>query len=55
MGFETLKNIIEFNKLQVEIDKQEEMYPAECPDCDWILKENAKGEKSCPMCGRTWR
>lgn len=52
MGYETLKNIIEENKLQVELEKQEAMNPTECPDCDWPqLRENSKGEKSCPICG----
>ena len=55
MGFETLKNIIEYNKLQEEIGKQEVMNPAECPDCAWTLNINNKGEKSCPICGRIWR
>ena len=55
MGFETLKNIIEFNKEQLEIEKQEELNPTECPYDAWTLKENSKGEKSCEICGRIWR
>jgi len=55
MGFETLKNIIEFNKQQAILDEQEAMNPTECPDCAWTLKENSKGEKSCEICGMVWR
>ena len=53
MGLETLKNIIEFNKEQAELDKQGN--PTVCPDCDWTLNVNSKGGKSCPICGRIWR
>ena len=55
MGFETLKNILDFNKEQEELDKQEAMYPTECPDCAWPLLENSKGQKTCPICERIWR
>ena len=54
MGFETLKNIIEFNKAQKPADK-EDVENNECPDCAWNLDINEKDEKSCPMCGRIWR
>ena len=52
---EVLKNIILENKEQIELEKQEAMNPTECPDCDWTLKVNSKGEKSCEICGRIWR
>lgn len=55
MGFETLKNIIEANKEQAILDKQEVMNPTECPDCAWTLSEDSHGHKSCPICGRIWR
>ncbi len=59
MGFETLKNILEANRIQAEVDKQEAMNPTERPWDAWPLDENSKGEKSCPICGRifngTWR
>jgi len=55
MGFETLKNIIDFNKQQEELGRQEEMNPTECPWDAWPLDINSKGAKSCPICGRVWR
>ncbi len=55
MGYETLKNIIEFNKEQIKIDDEIAQNPTECPDCVWELDTNSKGEKSCPICGRIWR
>ena len=59
MGFETLTNIIEANRIQAELDKEEAMNPTECPWDAWPLNENGKGEKSCPICGRifngVWR
>lgn len=55
MVYETLKNIIEANKIQAEIDKEEAMNPTECPNCVWELSVNSKDEKSCPICGRIWR
>jgi len=52
MGYETLKNIIEENK--EELEKRETMNPIKCPDCDFApLRENSKGQKLCPICG--WR
>ena len=54
MGYETLKNIIDFNKEQEEIGKEEAMNPTECPWDGWTLNENSKGEKSCPICGRVF-
>ena len=55
MGYETLQNIIDFNKEQEEIGKEEAMNPTECPDHAWPLDVNSKGEKSCPIDGRVWR
>ena len=55
MGFETLKNIIEENKIQIELDNQEAVNPIMCPE-DWReLDVNSKGGRSCPICGRIWR
>ena len=55
MGYETLKNMIDYNKEQEEIGKQEAMELTECPDHAWPLDVNSKGEKSCPIDGRIWR
>ena len=55
MGFETLKNILDFNKEQAILDEQEAMNPTMCPDDWWELDINSKGERSCPICGRIWR
>lgn len=55
MGFETLQNIINSNREQAILDEQEALSPTECPYDVWPLKENEKGEKSCPICGRIWR
>ncbi len=56
MGFETLKNIIDFNKEQAELHSQDEdLENNVCPDCAWELDVNSKDERSCPICGRVWR
>lgn len=55
MGFETLKNIIDYNREQEELAKQEAMNPTECEDCAWPLLEDKDGHKACPVCGRIWR
>ena len=53
MGFETLKNIIDWNKENIHpID--EDLENNMCPFCAWNLDINSKGEKSCPICGRIW-
>ena len=54
MSFETLKNIIDFNKAQPDGD-EEDIENNECPYDDWTLDINSKGVKSCPICGRIWR
>jgi rubrerythrin len=54
MGFQTIKDCIDFNKEEEERGKEEALKPTVCPDCDWILSENSKGERSCPICGRIW-
>ena len=53
MGFETLKNIIEFNRSQPDGD-EENIENNECPFCSWTLTENEKGYKSCEICGRIY-
>jgi ribosomal protein L37AE/L43A len=54
MGYETLKNIIDSNKEQAELEKQEIINPTQCPICAYtLIQENSKGEKSCEICG--WR
>jgi len=53
MSFETLKNIIDWNKEQEEIAREEEL--TECPYDAWPLQVNSKGDKSCEICGRVWR
>lgn len=55
MGFETLHNIIEWNKLQEEIGRVEKLYPTECPDDAWELDIDSDGHRSCPICERVWR
>lgn len=55
MGYETLKNMIDFNREQEEIGRQEAENPTECPDCAWPLNANSMGNKDCPICGRIWR
>ena len=55
MSFETLKNIIDYNKEQERLGKEEEQNPTECPYDAWELDVNSKGEKSCPICGRVWK
>lgn len=53
MSFETLKNIIDFNREQKPAD-EEDIENNECPFDAWPLKENEKGYKSCEICGRIW-
>ena len=55
MGFETLKNIIDFNKEQIRLDNEEAQNPTECPECAWPLNTNSMGNKACPICGMIWR
>jgi len=56
MGFETLKNIIDFNKEQTELHPiDEDLENNLCPYDDWPLNENSEGYKSCLICGRIWR
>jgi len=53
MSFEQLKNIIEFNREQETLAREEEI--TICPYCVWPLDVNSKGEKSCPICERYFR
>jgi len=50
MGYETLANMIKYNKEMEELGREEAMNPTECPICGGALDENAVGNKSCPMC-----
>jgi uncharacterized Zn finger protein (UPF0148 family) len=53
MGYETLKNIIDFNKAQPSIEA-EALAKNECPDCAYPLKVNSRGQKACPICERIY-
>jgi len=53
MGYETLKNMIAYNREQEELASQEEL--TECPYDIWPLDENESGQKSCSICGRIYR
>jgi len=56
MGFETLKNIIDFNKEQAELHQvDQELENDLCPYCAWELDINSKGERSCPICERIYK
>ena len=56
MGYETLKDIIDFNKEQARLHPQdEELENDNCPYDAWPLDINSKGEKSCPICGRIYK
>jgi len=56
MGFEQLKNIIDWNKENEAIHpKDEDLENNMCPYDYWPLNENSKGERSCPICGRIWK
>ncbi len=55
MGFETLKNIIDYNKEQAELHPQDEDFENNlCPYDAWPLDINSQGKKSCEICGRVW-
>jgi len=56
MGFETLKNIIDFNKEQAQLHPQDEdLENNTCPYDAWPLSVNSKNERDCPLCERTWK
>ncbi len=56
MGFETLKNIINYNKEQAALHQQDEDLENNlCPEDAWELDVNSKGERSCPICGRIYK
>ena len=56
MSFETLKNIIDFNKEQAELHPiDEDLENNMCPYDYWELDINSEGYRSCPICGRIWR
>ena len=54
MSFETLKNIIAFNKSQPSVE-EEALENNECPYDGFALKTNSKGERSCEFCGRIYK
>jgi len=55
MGFETLQNIINFNREQARLHPgDEDLENNLCPYCVWPLEENEKGYRSCPICGKIW-
>jgi hypothetical protein len=54
MGWETLKNIIEFNKAQKTVEEVA-LENNECPYDVWPLNVNSDGAKACPICGRIWK
>lgn len=56
MGFETLKNILDWNKAEREAHPQDEDLENNiCPYCAWQLAENSEGQKSCEVCGRIYK
>ena len=55
MGFETLKNIIDFNKEQAAAHPQDEDLENNlCPYDAWPLDIDSQGNKSCPICMSLW-
>ncbi len=55
MGFETLQNILNFNKEQPALHQvDQELENNLCPFDIWELDINSKGQRSCPICGRIW-
>ncbi len=56
MGFDTIKQCLDYNKGQEELGKLEKDDPqAECPNCAWPLLISTDGRKACPICGQIWR
>ena len=55
MGYETLQNIIDFNREQARLHPEDEDLENDlCPYDAWTLKTNSRGYKSCEICGRIW-
>ncbi len=55
MGFETLNNIIDYNKEREEcLTEDEDLANNLCPFCDWPLDINSEGKRSCVICGRVF-
>uniref|UniRef100_A0A6M3ISU6 Uncharacterized protein n=1 Tax=viral metagenome TaxID=1070528 RepID=A0A6M3ISU6_9ZZZZ len=54
MGYETLANMIEYNKEMEELGREESTNPTECPICGGALDENSRGDKSCPIDAIIW-
>ena len=53
MGYDQLKNMIDYNRTQKSVEEKA-LENNECPYDIWDLDINSRGEKSCPMCGRVW-
>jgi len=51
MGWKQLGEIIKENKQKAFEDKSKPI--TECPECFFTLREDAFGNKLCPLCG--WR
>lgn len=46
-----LLDIKKFNAEQLSCE-EDDIEKGLCPQCDWTLKINERGEKACPICGR---
>uniref|UniRef100_A0A6M3KDX6 Uncharacterized protein n=1 Tax=viral metagenome TaxID=1070528 RepID=A0A6M3KDX6_9ZZZZ len=55
MGYETLANMMEYNKEMEELGREEAMNPTECPLCGGALDENSKGDKLPDRCNNLVR
>jgi len=53
MSFETLKNIIEFNRSQPS-SEQEDIDNLICPDDGFSLIEDSQGKLHCEFCGKVY-
>ena len=53
VGFEGLKEMLDFNRSQKTIE-EEDLDNKQCPYCLVPLKENEQGKLACPICLRFW-
>lgn len=53
MDFKGVLETLKRNREQPTIE-DEEVAQNQCPFDAWPLKVNDKGQKRCPVCGRTW-